>query len=66
MVLLNNALKHTGWKGDKLTADTWRGVVIDKVSELPWKKVLNDVVPFLEKEAEIQLLTRENLLRLLE
>ena len=66
LVLLNNALKQTEWQGDKLNADSWRGVVRGKVSELSWKNVFEDVAPFLEKEAEIQLLTRENLLRLLE
>lgn len=66
LVLLNNALKQTEWQGDKLAADTWRGVIREKVSELPWKNVFDDVAPFLEKEAEIRILTRENLLRLLE
>lgn len=66
LALLNNALKQTEWQGDKLTVDTWRGVIRGRVSELSWKNVFEDVAPFLEKEAEIQLLTRENLLRLLE
>lgn len=66
LVLLNNALKQTEWQGDKLAADTWRGVIREKVSKLPWKNVFDDVAPFLEKEAEIRILTRENLLRLLE
>lgn len=64
--LLNNALKQTNWQGDKLSVNTWRGVVREKVSEISWKNVVDDVAPFLEKEAETQLLTRENLLRLLE
>lgn len=64
--LLNNALKQTDWQGDKLSVNTWRGVVREKVSELSWKNVVDDVMPFLENEAEVQLLTRENLLRLLE
>ena len=48
-----------------MTADTWRDVIREKVSELSWKNVFEDIAPFLEKEAEIRLLTRENLLRLL-
>jgi len=66
LVLLNNALLQTGWQGNELTVNTWRDVVRQKVTELPWEQVFEDVAPFLEKEAEIQLLTRENLLRLLE
>ncbi len=66
LVLLNNALKQTDWKRDELTADTWRGVLREKVADLSWKNIVNDIGPFLENEAEIQLLTRENLLRLLE
>ena len=66
LILLNYALKQTGWGEGQLTKDTWREVIKQKVRGLPWNRVVDDVAPFLEKEAEIQLLTRENLLRLLE
>jgi hypothetical protein len=66
LCLLNNALKQTEWQGDMLNVNTWREVVREQVSELSWRNVFDDVAPFLEKETELKLLTRENLLRLLE
>jgi len=66
LILLNNALKQSGWKGGNLSQDNWREVIWKRVNSMPWDRVLDDVSPFLEKEAELQLLTRENLLGLLE
>ena len=66
MDLLNNALKQTEWQGDMLNLNTWREVVREQVSELTWRNVFDDVAPFLEKETELKLLTRENLLGLLD
>ena len=65
LVLLNNALDQTGWKGKELSKNTWRKVVRQKIGELSWERVIDDVAPFLEKEAELGLLTRDNLLGLL-
>ena len=66
LVLLNNALEQTGWKGKELSENTWRKVVRDKIRDMSWESVFDDVAPFLEKEAELGLLTRKNLLGLLE
>jgi len=65
LVLLNNALDQTGWNNGKISKDTWRKVVRQKIEAMSWERVVDDVAPFLEKEAELQLLTRENLLDLL-
>jgi len=65
LVLLNNALKQSEWKGGKLSESTWRIVVQRKIETMAWDRVVDDVEPFLEKEAELNLLTRENLLSLL-
>jgi hypothetical protein len=64
--LLNHALKQTDWEGEKMTAGNWRGVVRSKLEQLSWDSVVEDVEPFLEKQAQVELLTRENLLSLLE
>jgi predicted nucleotidyltransferase component of viral defense system len=66
LILLNNALKQTGWKGKELSKNTWRKVVRQKIGDMSWERVFDDVAPFLEKEAELGLLTRKNLLGLLE
>ena len=65
LVLLNNALEQSGWKGRDLSKRTWRKVVQQKIETMVWERVVDDVEPFLEKEAELDLLTRENLLSLL-
>lgn len=64
--LLNHALQQTDWEGGKMTPGTWRGVVRLKLEQLSWDRVVDDVKPFLEKQAQVELLTRENLLSLLD
>ncbi len=64
--LLNNALDQTGWQGGGITKENWRAAVQEKIETMEWKRVIEDVTPFLEKEAELRLLTRENILHLLQ
>jgi predicted nucleotidyltransferase component of viral defense system len=63
--LLNNALAQTGWQGPHVTAKNWRTLVTRRVETLEWKQVAADVEPFLERPADIALLTREDLRTLL-
>jgi len=65
LTLLNNALQQTGWSGPVLTAATWRQIARDRLQTLEWGRVATDVGPFLEPAADVFLLTRENILRLL-
>ena len=65
LLLLNNALRQTGWTGVDLDQASWRGVVRDRLQTIPWERMLADVRPFLESGAEAELLTREHVLRLL-
>jgi hypothetical protein len=65
LVLLNNALVQTGWQGPIPTSETWRSLIYKRLKSLDWKAALADVRPFLERIAEIDLLTLENLARLL-
>ena len=64
--LLNNALKQTNWTGSNVTAENWRAIVRAQIESSSWDQVLDDVRPFLAAPQESQLLTKENLLRLLE
>lgn len=66
MELLNAALTQTTWQGPLLDADNWRAVIGARLKEFAWQQVLDDVRPFLEREADLNLLTRENCLKLLE
>jgi hypothetical protein len=65
MVLLNNALRQTGWNGGPLSLRNWRRAVRDKLEDVAWDRVEDDVRPFLGPGADPSLLTRENLMRLL-
>jgi hypothetical protein len=66
VVLLNNALAQAGWNGPALTLQNWRKVAGERAARGEWKRVVADVRPFLEREQDAGLLTRENLLRLLQ
>lgn len=66
LMLLNNALRQTAWTGQLLTEGNWRAIVRDRLETVAWDRVGDDVRPFLEPEANSDLLTLENLSRLLE
>lgn len=65
LILLNNALQQTGWAGKPLAKDGWRHVVRQRLQTVEWKHVVQDVRPFLEPSADPNLLTHENLMRVL-
>ena len=65
IVLLNNALAQSGWKGGQITAETWKENVIEAVSKYDWQKVIADLRPFVEKRQELEILTKDNLMKLL-
>jgi len=65
LALLNNALQQTGWVGSQPTADNWRDLVRDRLQTAAWDQVVADVRPFLELSANLDLLTYDNLLRVL-
>ena len=66
LVLLTNALAQTGWQGSRPTAENWRSLVFDRLKSLDWSTALSDVRPFLERPEQIELLTLENMRRLLQ
>lgn len=65
LTLLNNALQQTGWDAEPLTADTWRQADQQRLHAVAWEPVAGDVRPFLASSADLGLLTRENLARVL-
>ena len=65
LILLNNALAQTGWPGAPLAEDTWRNAVWSRLQAINWAQAVADVQPFLEPGAGADLLTAENLKRLL-
>lgn len=65
LILLNNALSQTGWEGPDLGPGDWREVLSRRVEALDWRTIREDVAPFLESQSELDLLKRENLLKVL-
>jgi hypothetical protein len=62
---LNNALTQTGWQGPVVKTDNWRTLVRSRVESFVWKRVADDVGPFLERAEEVRLLSKDNILSLL-
>lgn len=65
LTMLTNALQQTGWKGSQPTDDNWRALVRHRLEAMRWDRVAADVRPFLERGGDLDLLTRENLIRVL-
>lgn len=65
LALLNAALGQTGWSGAEMTPASWRRAVAGRLELLDWNRVASDVRPFLERGADIELVDRSNVLRLL-
>ena len=63
--LLNNALEQSGWTRGELSKSNWRKAVQAKIEDMSWERVVDDVTPFLEREAELELLTLDNIISLL-
>lgn len=63
--LLNNALAQSGWQGPPVTPDNWRRIVAEWTARFDWPRVIADVQPFLERPQDLDLLTQENIHRLL-
>jgi predicted nucleotidyltransferase component of viral defense system len=65
MTMLHNAMEQTGWTGPAVTEDNWRGLVRQRLEGVAWQAVAADVRPFIEPRGNPELLTRENLFRVL-
>jgi hypothetical protein len=65
LTILNNALQQTGWTGESLTESNWREVIHRRLEKADWKDAISDVRPFLGPGGDANLLTLENLNRVL-
>ncbi|PIU41224.1 MAG: hypothetical protein COS99_06550 [Candidatus Omnitrophica bacterium CG07_land_8_20_14_0_80_42_15] len=62
---LNNALVQSKWQGPVISKVNWREVVSDAVAKADWKKLRSDVEQFLERPRDIELLSKEAVLKML-
>ena len=65
LTMLNNALQQTDWPGPRLTTENWRLILRDRLCQLNWDRVLDDVRPLLDPGADLNLLTLGNVMRAL-
>ncbi len=64
-IYLNEALKQTGWSGPQLDQNNWADLVAEKLEAVDWRQAIEDVRPFLERVSDLNLLTKDNVLKLL-
>ena len=64
-IFLKNGLKQTGWNRDFPGESNWRDLICEVVEKADWKKIEQDVGPFLENPSDLNIFTKENILHLL-
>lgn len=64
--LLDNALKQTGWEGEFPDRDNWRDFLQRIMEAADWNKVARDVESFLERPSDLDILSRENVVKLIQ
>jgi predicted nucleotidyltransferase component of viral defense system len=65
IVLLDNALRQTGWQNPPVTERTWRQRIAEKLDSVDWKLARADVSPFLERKQDVNMVSEPVLLPLL-
>jgi predicted nucleotidyltransferase component of viral defense system len=63
--LLNNALKQSKTKSSLFTLRNWKRLLAKRFSSYDWKLVIKDVLPFLERVEDRQLISKDNILSVL-
>ena len=63
--LLNAVLHQSGWDGEEMAPDSWRHRVRGRLDALDWERAAADVRPFLERQEDVELVTKANALGLL-
>jgi predicted nucleotidyltransferase component of viral defense system len=66
LAMLNHALGQTQWPGDLVSKENWRRIVLDVIKKTDWDIVIKDVQNFLERPEDLSILTKNNVIMLLE
>jgi hypothetical protein len=62
---LKNALIQTGWDGPEVSQKNWPSILAEKLDAIDWRRAQEDVRPFMERDSDIKMMTKENVLKLL-
>jgi hypothetical protein len=54
--LLNNSIIRTEKEDLKITENSWKKILLEKIKPIDYKKVRNDVSTFLETKEEVDLI----------
>ncbi|MDD4980573.1 MAG: nucleotidyl transferase AbiEii/AbiGii toxin family protein [Candidatus Omnitrophica bacterium] len=65
-LLFKNGLQQTGWSSELPDKNNWRGLIYKVVERADWKKIKQDVEQFLENPSDLNIVTRENVMQLLQ
>ncbi len=60
LILLNNALRQTGWDGESLVEQSWKAALLARLETMAWGQIAQDVSPFIERGEEAGLLVLDN------
>lgn len=66
VTLLNHALQQTDWQEPPITMDNWKQQTVLRVKTFDWKRIAEDVRPFLERQQDLDLLNEQTVLKLLQ
>lgn len=66
LTLLQNTLTQTEWSGFMPTEANWREIVAEALAKMDWPQAVADVRPFLMSPTEADLLTYDNIRKLLQ
>ena len=65
LAMLSEALRQTSGEEGDAGIDDWRERVMARLAGIDWRAALEDVRPFLERPAEVDLISEQNCRRLL-
>jgi hypothetical protein len=51
--MLNSALGQSGWKKDVVTGVNWRPYILERLAQLSWDRIVEDVQRFLMMQEEL-------------
>ncbi|MFB6291210.1 MAG: nucleotidyl transferase AbiEii/AbiGii toxin family protein [Candidatus Bipolaricaulia bacterium] len=62
LIYLNNALEQTGFEETRITQENWRETLLEKVKEVSWSTVEEDVKPFLLNKEDLAIFSKKFLI----